>query len=227
MPIAICKLEQFQSLTTALKPLFSVELHFKPTMIDIHMLNSSGTIWCNLQYKTTITSPCSIPVDVSALTAVKGDVVDVKMDGNALVFKTGNLTYKAPRLADPNVSKRNKESIVVSWPHVIIPLTNADIKDIISMVNNKSKYEFVLSNKVFTLNDITNDAVKFDMPVECEGDHLTRIHGENLIDVLMSVKHFAGCNVVLGSDSPMEFIYSCEWMDVTYLIAPMNRDADA
>ena len=224
MVLPLCKLEQYQSFVSLLKPLYSFEIHFKPEMIDVHMLNGSNDVWTSIQYKTPIINPCSICVDTNALTPVKGDVVDISIDGNNLLFKTGKLTHKAPKLVDPNIPKKNKESINVSWDHIVVTLTNADLKDIISMVDNKSKYDFILNEGVFTLKDISNDLVQFDMPIEGADptlQYISRFHGNNLVDVLFNTKHFTGCNVIFGSKCPVEFVYKCEWLDVVYLVAPL------
>lgn len=225
MTSQLCKLDKYQSLVAMLKPVHSLELHFKPDMIDIHMLNTSNDVWVNVKYHTPVSTPCSIAVDTNDLTAVKGEEVVFNLDGNMLLLKSGKLTHKAPKLADPNVMKRNKDDIEVKWPYLTIPLTTGDIKDIVSMIDNKSKYDFIVHNGIFSIKDMTNDAVQFDMEVDTSDEYLARFHGVNLIDVLHT-KHFEGCNVLLGNDCPIEFIYKCEWLDVTYLLAPMNRAAD-
>lgn len=227
MSTTLCTLEQFQSFAQTLKPLNSLELHFKPDMIDVHILATGGFVWVSVQYKTTITTPCSICVDTNALIQVKGDSVVMGLDGINLTMKSGKLTYKAPKLVDPGIPKRNKESINVTWPHVIVNLTPGDIKDIISMVDSKSKYDFKLSNGVFSLIDVSNDSVQFDMTLDGIDDTLTyttRLHGQNLEDVLLTTKHFTGAQLLLGDKCPVEFIYACEWLDVTYLLAPMIEE---
>jgi hypothetical protein len=217
----LCTIDHYQSFVSTLNPLQSFEIHFKPNLIDIHMLNSSNDVWVNVLYKTTITTPCSICVDREPLQLVKGEQVIVELDGNKLKFKTGKLTHSAPQLADPSITRKNKDDIEIKWPHITIDLTASDVKDILSIINNKSKYDFILQNNTFTIRDATNNDVEFNTPTNLEGEFTSRFHGVNLIDCILSAKHVEGCQIILGTESPIEFIYHCEWMDVTYLIAPM------
>lgn len=224
MATQLCKIDNYQLFTSTLKPIHSLELHFKPDMMDVHMLNSSGDVWTSVQYKTPVTSPCSICVDTNALTASKGEEVVISLDGNMLLLKSGKLTHKAPKLADPAITRKNKESIAVNWPHIIVELTPGDIKDIKSMIDNTSKYDFKLLNGVFSIIDISNDAVQFDMTVEgvdAELTYTSRFHGVNLEDVVLTNKLITGCKVLFGSKCPIEFVYASECMDVTYLLAPI------
>jgi hypothetical protein len=225
MPIDICKLEHYQSFASTLKPLNSALVHFKDG-ISVTMLNTSADVWVGVKYVTDITHEGSYPVDVNSLTIVKGDVVDVKLDGNVILLKPGKLTHKAPILADPSIEKKNKSEFKVVWPHSIVDLTAEDMKDISSMIDNKSKYDFTISNNTFSIKDMTDGDVQFDIPYECGDKVISRFHGVNLDDTIISAKHFNGCQLLLGNDTPLSLQYTNEWLTVNYILAPMNRAVD-
>lgn len=217
----LCTLDKYKSFSSALNPLHNLELHFKPDCIDVHMLNSSNDMWINVIYRTPISTPCSFISDREPLQKPNDDKVIMSVDGNKLTMKVGKLTYSSPRLVDTGITRKNKDDIEIKWPHLTIPLTASDVADLSKLIKNDAKYDFIISNNTLSIINVVDDSIRFDSPCEVEGEHTSRFHGVNLIDCILSVKHFDGCTIILGTKCPIFIKYHCEWLDVNYMIAPI------
>lgn len=217
----LCTLDKYKSFSSALNPLFSLELHFKPDCIDVHMLNSSVDVWVNVIYRTPISTPCSFLTDREPLQKPNDDKVVMSIDGNKLNMKVGKLTYSSSRLVDTGISRKNKDDIEIKWPHVELTLNQSDVNDLSKLIKNDAKYDFILKDQILSIININDENTRFDSPCEIEGEYTSKFHGQNLIDCILSAKHFDGCKLIMGTNCPIFLKYHCEWLDVNYMLAPI------
>lgn len=219
--VVLCTLDKYKSFSNALNPLHSLELHFKPDCIDVHMLNSSNDVWVNVIYRTPISTPCSFLTDREPIQKPNDDKVVMAIDGNKLTMKVGKLTYSSARLADVGISRKNKDDIEIKWPHTTLTLSASDLTDISKLIARDTKFDFIISSNTFSIVDVVNEDTRFDSPCEVEGTFTSRFHGNNLIDCIINAKHFDGCTLIMGTNCPIFIKYHCEWLDVNYMLAPM------
>jgi len=217
----ICELSQFQSFINALGIISSTKIHFTEDGIIIHSTDTANVAFIVLNYKTTIATPLSIAIDLVNIKGIKSDVVQIYHNNNSLVFHDDGLVYNCASLSDPNVDRRDREGPEVKWEHVIIPLTSEHIKKILTMVNSKNKYDITLQDHTLTINDATDNNRAYHVEVEVDGSYSTRIHGDYITDIFTAPKHFSGCNIILGNDTPFKVEYECTWLNLAYLVAPM------
>ena len=221
----ICTLSQFQSFISSLGLLSSAKLHFGNNELMVHSADTSDCAFVTLHYKAKIETATSIAIDLKNITGIKSDEIQIYVDGSHLIFHDDGLLYKCAAVSDPNVDRRDRECPQISWEHINLSLTSAQIKKILTMVNAKNKYDFVFVDNLLTILDVTNDyysdTSEYRIEIIGDGNYKTRIHGMYLVDIFMAPKYFSGCVVTLGNNTPFKVSYACEWLTLEYFVAPM------
>lgn len=223
-------IEHYQSLLKSLRPLSSVVLNFNNDGIVVNMFDTANTLWVNVIYKVECELSNPIAVEVGSLANVKGDVVDIKIDGNKLVIKDKSLTHKINSLSlIDSLQRKNRNDISPKWEFETVNLTHEDILKVVEINKNSEKYNFIINNGMFSISStdtIADDTVQFDIECESNSNVISRFHGINLEDIIYNAKWFDGCQLFIGNDVPLFVKYTCEWMDVNYMLACMNRKVD-
>lgn len=228
MAIKVCELDQFKSFIDAVKTLSSAVVHFNDTnnTIDIHTVDSAGTILIWARYNTPIHHAFDISLDLQPLQQIKANEVKILFDEPLLHVKVDKVTHKVPSLSDPSVTRREKEMIDTVWPHHTMILMPDDMKALIDIINSKMKYDWTVTNNILRIQD-TDNTVEMEIEVDaCDGDvtYASRYGGALLEDVLMAPKHFDKCIIKLGKDTPLHLEYNCEWLNLQYVVAPMIEE---
>ena len=217
----ICTLSKFQSFIAPLNIIPSAKLHFGNNELLIHSTESSNCAFVILKYKAPITTPLSIAIDLATIKGIKSDDIQLYTKDNMLIFHDDGLSYKCASLSDPNVDRRDREGPEIKWEHIKLQLTTAHIKKILTMLNAKNKYNFKYTDGLLEITDATDNATEYQVEIEGAGTYFTQLHGMYLIDIFMAPKHFDGCTIILGNNTPFSITYACEWLDLQYFIAQM------
>lgn len=220
----ICELAQFNSFITSLKPLKSAVLHFKPKCIDIHMVDSSGSVFTCVQYLLECNTEEDVAIDLDTLFSIKNNEVKFALNGNILEVKVGKVTHKCKMLADPSVKSRDRDAPDPSkWEHGTLTLCNEDMKALIDIISNKDKYDWIIKDGVFGIYEC-DQKVEMNVECDCDGSFKSRFGGSLLEDVLFAPKYFEKCTIYLGNNTPLILDYECTWLKCRYIVAPMIEE---
>lgn len=219
----ICELSQFVSLVNSLKPITSAVLHFTPSSIMIHMVNTSNDVFVCTEYKIANEITTDFAMDLDIWNTIKNNEVVLLLDDIILQAKVGKVTHKCKSLSDPKVMTRDREAPSPDkWPHCKVTLNNDDMKALIGIISPNAKYDFKVENGQLIISDCDGNV---EMTIEGgEGSFKSRFGGSLLEDVLFAPKYFEKCDLYIGNNSPLTIDYSCEWLNCRYIVAPMIEE---
>jgi hypothetical protein len=217
----ITTIPNFKEWLSSLGTLYTINAQVKPDGIEICQADTANICFVHITNKMICSKEIVLQFDVNELKSIKGDVAELNIDGNKVVFKCGSTKYTLPITCDPTI--KTKESLPIKWPHEVVNLTIENVKEIYDIAKNEKEYAFNLKNHIITVDDCVKDKLATCVEFECpnDGELYTKVKGDYLKDIFTSYKAYTTHQMLLGNNTPLGFIFSSENLNAKYLISPM------